>query len=270
MTTLDASIAAAEFVTVSQKIEGYRAAPFMHNQFTVSFFARSNLTGQFALAVGNSNDDRNFIKTWSPAVADTWERFTITVAVQDLTGTWAYTTGIGLNLRWTLVAGTDHDGTDNAWNSTNNFAVVGTENFLSSTSNYMEITGIQLDLGSQAKSFRGIPFEEDLHAAERYFQKSYNHDVDPAATSALGQVVFHGFGTNHLQHVALRTPMGTNPTVIAYNPTDGTTAEWEDVTAAGPEPVTVTNIGMNGFEVNMTSSVDTNEVNGHWTAENKL
>jgi hypothetical protein len=70
--TIDASIATGEFVTLSQKILGYNAAPFMHQQFTVSFFARSNLTGQYAMAVGNDGDDRNFIKTWNLASGDTW------------------------------------------------------------------------------------------------------------------------------------------------------------------------------------------------------
>jgi len=270
VTTIDASIAAAEFVTLSQKIEGLRAQLFMHKQHTVSFFVRSNLTGQFAFAEGNDGDDRNFIKTFSPAVADTWERISITVAGQDLTGTWDYLEGIGLNLRWALVGGSDHEATDNIWNSTADFVVSGQENFLSSTSNYFELTGVQIDLGAEALAYRGVMGEEDIHAAERYFQKSYDLDVAPAATSALGQVVFRAHGTNHLQHVAMRTPMRKPPTVVLYNPTDGTPAEWEDVGAAAGVAMTSANIGRKGFEANITTSVDLNEVNGHWTAQSKL
>lgn len=269
VTTIDASIATGEFVTLSQKIEGYRAAPFMHKQFTVSFFARSNLTGQFALAVGNSGDNRNFIKTFSPTTTNVWERFTITVAVQDQTGTWDYQNGIGLNLRWTLAAGTTHNGTDDTWNSTADFAVSGTENFLSSTSNFFELTGVQLDLGPVAKPYRGIPIEEDIHAAERYFQKSYNIDVNPTATSALGQVAVIQNGSTHKEHIVLRTPMGAAPTVVAHNPTNTNTAEWEDV-GVGGEAVTIVNSGMNGFTVAVTAGTDGLELNGHWTAEFKL
>ncbi len=269
VTTIDASIAAAEFVTLSQKIEGYRAALLMHNQFTVSFFVRSNLTGQFALAVGNSNRDRTFIKTFSPAVADVWERISIVVATQDLTGTWDYQTGIGLDLQWTLVAGTDFEGTDGVWNSTNDLAVTGQVNFLSSTSNYLELTGVQIDLGAEALAYRGIPIEQDTHAAERYFQKSYDIDVDPAATSALGQVAMIQNGTTHKEPIALRTTMREAPTVIAYNPTDGTTAQWEDV-GVGGEPVTIANSGMRGFTVFVTAGTTGLELNGHWTAESKL
>jgi hypothetical protein len=269
VTTIDASIGVAEFVTLSQKIEGYRAQPFIHNEFTVSFYVRSNLTGQFALAVGNSIDDRNYIQTFSPAVADTWERISVTVASQDLTGTWDYQTGIGLNLRWTLAAGTNHEGTNSVWNSTADFAVAGQVNFLSSTSNYIELTGVQMDLGPDAKAYRGVPIDKDLAAAERYFQKSYNIDVDPGATSALGQVACIQNSTTHKEFVHFRTPMRAAPTVVAYNPTDGTAAQWEDV-GVGGEAVTLVNSGMTGVTVAVTAGTDGLELNGHWTAESKL
>ncbi len=269
VTTIDASIATTEFVTLSQKIIGYNAAPFMHNQFTVSFFARSNLTGQYAMAVGNDGDDRNFIKTWNLASADVWERISIVVDSQNLSGSWDYLTGIGLNLRWTLAAGATHFATDNIWNSTADFAVTGMQNFLSSTSNYLELTGVQLDLGAVAKPYRGIPIEQDFDAANLFFQKSYDIGVFPGATSALGQVAFHAVTTSALTNVQLFTHMPAAPTIITYNPTDGATGEWE-IVGTGQGLTTVSGIGSHGFVVSVGSTVNNDVINGHWTAEFKL
>jgi hypothetical protein len=270
VTTPDASIATGEFVTLSQKIIGFNAAPFMHKQFTVSFFARSNSTGQRALAVGNDGDDRNFIKTWNVALANTWERISIVVPTQDLTGTWDYLVGIGLNLRWALMAGTDHDGTDDAWNSSNNFAVAGTQNFLSSTSNYLELTGIQLDLGPAAKAYRGIPIEQDFGAAELFFQTSYNLGVTPGTASSLGQVAFEATASTAVVSVQLLSSMPAPPAVVTYNPTDGVADEWENVSLTAPSATTVSNEGTHGFEVSCASTNNNNVIVGHWTAEFKL
>ena len=271
VTTIVASTAAWELVTLSQKIIGFNAAPFMHKQFTVSFFARSNSTGQRALAVGNDGDDRNFIKTWNVASANTWERISVVVDTQDLTGSWDYLIGIGLNLRWALMAGTNHDGTDDAWNSSNNFAVAGTQNFLSSTSNYLELTGVQLDLGPVAKAYRGIPIEQDFDAANLFFQKSYDIGVVPGVISALGQVAFHAVTTTALTNVQLFTHMPAAPTIVTYNPTDtDVTGEWENVTGGAGGATTVSDIGSHGFVVSVAGTSNNNVINGHWTAEFKL
>ena len=268
--TIDASIAVGDFVSLSQKIEGIRSIPWVHQEFTVSFFTRSSTVGQYGFAVGNSGDDRNYTTSFTVDVLDTWERKSITVPVQDETGTWDYLAGIGLNLRWTLMSGTDHDGTDVTWNSTADFTIAGTTNLMLLAANYFELTGVQIDLGPNALPFRGQDEAQDFQVASRYFQKSYDHGVDPAAISALGQVVFRAHGVNHLQHVQLPVKMPAIPVIVLYNPTDGLTGEWEDVGAAAAVATTTANIGMQGFEANITTSVDLNEVNGHWTAENKL
>ena len=272
VTTADASIAAGDFHVLSQAIEGYRALPYLHNQFTVSFYVRSSVTGTYCFSIRNAGGppDRTFLKTFTVDVADTWERKTIVVPTQDATGTWNYTTGTGMRMGISLMSGTTFEGTDDTWNTGNLLNVSGGSNFFSATSRTFDITAMQLDLGPRAKAYRGLPFAEDLQLCERYFQKSYDVNVAPGAVSALGQVVFRANGTTPLHHVALRTPMRVAPTVTEYNPTDGTAGQWEDVGGAAGASTTDANIGMNGFEIGLTVAGDNNEVNGHWTAEAKL
>lgn len=273
VTTADASIAAGDFHVFSQAIEGYRALPYLHNQYTISFYARSSITGTYCLSVRNVGappPDRTFLKTFTIDVADTWERKTIVVATQDATGTWNYGNGIGMRIGISLMSGTTFEGSDDTWQSGNLLNVTGGTNFFAATSRTFDFTGMQLDLGPRAYPYRGLSFADDLLAAQRYYRKSYNVDVDPAATSALGQLVFRAHGTNHLQHVAFNPPMRSAPTIVLLNPTDGTAAQWEDVGAGAGVAMTSANIGMNGFEANVTTSIDLNEVNGHYTAEAEL
>jgi len=62
--------------------------------------------------------------------------------------------------------------------------------------------------------------------------------------------------------------MRTNPTIALLNPTDGA-SDWEHA-GTGPLTVAAGDIGMNGFKVSVTTSVNDTEINGHWTAESKL
>jgi hypothetical protein len=169
------------------------------------------------------------------------------------------------------VAGTTHNGTDNVWNSTADFAVTGTQNFLSSTSNYLELTGVQLDLGAVAKPYRGIRIEQDFSAAELFFQTSYNLGVAPGTISALGQVAFEATASTAVVSVQLLATMPAAPTIVTYNPTaTDTTGEWENVSLGASSATTVSNEGTHGFEVSVASTNNNNVINGHWTAEFKL
>jgi hypothetical protein len=273
--TIDSTIVTGDVAFVEQKIEGYRALMYMHNQFTVSFYVRSNMTGApntFCFAIRNSDASLSFVKEFTIDVADTWERKTITVPTQGPSGTWNYKDGLGLDMSWCFMSGaTFGSATDGVWNGpTNNYVATANQvNWMATATNNFDLAGVQVDLGPNAQPLRVVPIERDLVSAERYFQKSYNLDVDPGAVSALGQVVFKANSTTPLHHVALRTPMRVAPTVTEYNPTDGTAGQWEDV-GVGGATTTESNVGMNGFEIALTVATDNNEVNGHWTVDATL
>jgi hypothetical protein len=270
--TADSTIVDAETVFVAQKIEGYRAQMYMHNQFTVSFYVRSNMTGApntFCFAVRNSDAGKSFVKEFTIDAADTWQRVTITVPTQDQTGNWNYVDGLGMELTWCLMSGvTFGAATDNVWNSSNSVATSNQVNWMATATNNFDLTGVQVDLGPNAQPLRVVPIERDLVSAERYYQKSYDLNVDPGATSALGQEAFIANGTSHVQPVRLRTPMRAAPTVALLNPTDGA-SNWERA-GTGPITVAAADEGMTGFKVDHTTSVDLTEMNGHWTADATL
>jgi len=263
--TNDASMDAADLLVMSQFIEGYRAVPYLHNEFTWSMYVRSSITGTFAMAFRSSTGDKSYVKTFTIDVADTWERKEITVATQDQTGTWDYKEGAGLVVSLTLVAGSTFEGTDAVWNSANNFTVTGQTNWMNVATTTFDITGCQMDLGPTAQPLRGVPFGDDLLAALRYYQKSYSLDDDPGATVTEGEESFRAIGTAHLFPIVFAIPMRIPPTMTAHNP-NNTGNDWFDETAMGDVSVTFNVTGDKRTIVGVTSSIDTNQYSGHWEA----
>jgi hypothetical protein len=222
--TIDASIAAGEVVFVEQKIEGYRAQMYMHNQFTVSFYVRSNITGTFCFSVRNSIADKSFVKEFTIDAANTWERKTITVPTQDQTGTWDYTNGLGLDMAWCLMSGTTFgSATDNTWNSANYVATVNQTNWMATATNDFDLTGVQVDLGPNAQPLRVVPIERDLVSAERYYQKSYDLTVNPATTTVVGAPRARSSSTQFDFPIVFRTRMRAVPSGTVYSTTGAQT-----------------------------------------------
>ena len=176
-TTADASPASSDFFTIVQKIE---AQNLQHLKFgtsnaeslTLSFWVKSNKTGTYVLMMYRPDSGRLLSKTYTIDSANTWEKKTITVA-GDTTGSINNDNGDGLNLYWHLADGSDRtSGTPNTdWGaySTSNEAAGQTVNLADSTSNYINITGVQLEVGSGASDFEFLPYDVQLQKCQRYY-----------------------------------------------------------------------------------------------------
>ena len=176
-TTADGTIAAGQYATCFQNIEGLKNRILQYGtsdakSIVVSFYAKSNLTGTFCYSVRNSAVDRSFIKEWSLASANTWERISFVIE-GDTTGTWLGTNGIGSRHMISLSQGsTFSGGTNNAWQVGNKTATNNQVNFLSSTDNELFITGWQVEIGSGAPTaFEHEDIGTTLAKCQRYFFK---------------------------------------------------------------------------------------------------
>ena len=177
VTTADTSIGAAQFYQFSQKIEGQNMAHLEWGtsnakSVTLSFWIRSNLTGTYNVYFLNNATDRYHPVNFTIDSANTWEKKIITVA-GDTTGTWLTTNGVGMFVLWNLALGSNNlTGTNATW-GTAGPGVSGTTqaNFLSSTSNELYLTGVQLEVGEQATEFEHRSYAEELRDCHRYFCK---------------------------------------------------------------------------------------------------
>ena len=80
---------------------------------------------------------------------------------------------MGLKIYWYLLSGSDQKSADSsqAWAShSNNGTAFGHEvNIASSTSNYWQLTGVQVERGSNATEFENRSFGEEFALCQRYF-----------------------------------------------------------------------------------------------------
>jgi hypothetical protein len=271
--TIDASIAAADFVLLSQFIEGYRALPYMHREFTVSFYVRSNITGTFTFSMRNNpSTNRSFLKTFTIDAANTWERKEITVPVQDRTGSWSYDENAGFLMGICLMAGTTFESTDNQWNSGNFLSVSGATNWMATATNNFDITGVQMDLGPNAHPLRGRGLQDELHLCERYFQKSYELGTFPGALTVTNSVAQVANGAASIYQLNFRQKMRVAPTTTYYSYTDGASGVWRNFTLGANLTANDNSLGDAGSSLSFTSAApsDLDQLIGHYTLDAEL
>jgi len=142
-TTIDASIAAGDYCAISQPIEGSNILDIAGGFAVIGFWVSSPVTGTHCVAFRNQGSgagtfaspyvpDRSYIKEYTIDTINTWEFKTFTIPIDDSSGTWDYSNGMGLCVTWTLAAGTTYQTTAETW---------ATGNFLA-TANQVNVVGI--------------------------------------------------------------------------------------------------------------------------------
>ena len=139
---------------------------------TVSFYVKSNKTGTYTLELQDQDNSRSNSQTYTISSSNTWERKIITFDA-DTTGAFDDDNALSLIIYWHLIAGTTYtSGTFNtSWATNTNANRVSSSNVNigDSTDNTWEITGIQMEVGSQATPFEHRSFGEELALCQRYF-----------------------------------------------------------------------------------------------------
>ena len=174
-TTADASPAAGDLIQITQRIEGQNVQHIKKGtaaaeQLTVSFWVKSNVTGTYIVELYDLDNTRSVSKSYTINASATWEKETITFPA-DTTGAFDNDNAGSLRLNFWLGGGTDYtSGTlATTWVSTTNTnRAVGQTNLASATSNYWQITGVQLEVGDTATPFEFKPYAQDLAECQRY------------------------------------------------------------------------------------------------------
>lgn len=170
VTTNDTTLAAGDHAGIIQRIEGYNARDLIGKTFTLSFWVRSSKTGIHCVAFRNGGADRSYVAEYTISAANTWEFKTITVSGGLITaGTWDWTTGIGLDVRWALAAGSGLQTTAGAWQTGSFIATANQVNCLDAVDNIFAITGVQLEVGEKATPFEHRPYGTELALCQRYY-----------------------------------------------------------------------------------------------------
>jgi len=176
-TTAEASPSAGDQLHLSHRIEGQdlqqlKKGTSNAEKVTLSFWVKSNKTGTYQVNIRDKDNTRMIAKTYAISSADTWEKKTLTFD-GDTTGVLDNDNANSLELEWFLGAGSNYTSgaVPTSWEaeSATDRAAGLNVNLGDSTDNEWYITGVQLELGSQATPFEHRSFGEELALCQRYY-----------------------------------------------------------------------------------------------------
>jgi hypothetical protein len=181
------TVGAAEQFKVYQSIEGYNMADLGWgaagaSAVTLSFWARSSLTGTFGGSLINNSNNRSYPFSYAISSANTWEYKTVTIA-GDTTGTWGTTNGTGVAVQFSMGTGSSKSGTAGAWAASNLVSVTGAVSVVGTSGATLYLAGVQLEKSSTATSFDYRPYGTELNLCQRYYQ-SFVYSTDSYPVSA--------------------------------------------------------------------------------------
>jgi hypothetical protein len=176
-TTANASLSSGSYIIYEQKIE---AQNLQHLKFgtasaeslTLSFWVKSNKTGTYTLDLYVEDGTSQLSYTYTIDSVNTWEKKTVTIQ-GNTSNSINNDNGEGFRINWWLGTGTDfNSGTFNtsSWQTrvSANRVSPSQVNLADSTSNYINITGVQLEVGSGASDFEFLPYDVQLARCQRY------------------------------------------------------------------------------------------------------
>jgi hypothetical protein len=141
---------------------------------TLSFWIKSNKTGNYYVALANFNTTQNRVVSFGYSIdsANTWEKKTITIPgdtsqgfdnsnVENFTLFWLFSAASGFT----------SGGVSNTWidYSATRFANSDLAGLGGSTSDEVYLTGVQLEAGTSASDFEFLPVDVTLNKCLRYY-----------------------------------------------------------------------------------------------------
>ena len=190
--------------------------------FTLSFYVKGSITGNYSVAFANGSDNRVYATTYNIASANTWERKTITLT-GDTSGTWATNNTEGMEIKWDLGSGSNFNvSSANQWLGEDKLKVSGTVNLVATNAATLEFTGVQLEVdhtgSGVATDFEHRSYSQELQLCKRYFYKwntegaSY-YMYSGAYTGTASSAFF-----DYTYSPAMRaTPSASTPTIANMN-----------------------------------------------------
>ena len=195
VTTADSSIGSSQSVQLMQHVEaqnlqGLKFGTSGAKNLTLSFWYKSNVTGVHTVCTDKPDSTRTTCPLeFTVSSSGTWEKHVLNAnansAVQGSSGAIANDNGTGFRVMWGLAYGSSYtSGTSGTWeqNGTGSFSTSNQQNIVGSADNYVEVTGVQLEIGQfDSNTIPDFPFEDvenNLRRCRRYYEMIVNKDVN--------------------------------------------------------------------------------------------
>ncbi len=215
VTTEDSNVSGNNYAILTTRMEGRNLQRIKKGTanalpVTVSFYIKSTVQGTYILELTDNDNSRSCSKSYTITGSNNWERKEITFPA-DTTGAFGNDNNLSMEINWWLGAGSTYaSGTlQDTWGTqVNANRAVGQVNAVSSTSNDIYLTGVQMEVGSFASDFEHRTASDDIMACQRYFQKS-SGGSDVFLFAGKGQ------GSSSCDvGIPLCTPMRGTPTMV--------------------------------------------------------
>ena len=248
----------SDYFFTSHYVEGYNIGGLGYGTsgaktITISFWVRSSKTGTYSLGMKNSVANRSRQNEYTISVADTWEKKTIVVP-GETTGSWPVDNTRGIAFDFCLAGQAAATSSVNTWLPNNSNMSSNQVNFFDNTNNNFYLTGVQVEVGSEATEFDNRSHGEELSLCERYFETSYLTGITPgSAPQGNGAVYANTHTTSSYPsagEVRWRTKKRATPAVVIYNSQTGTTnSVYGHDNGVNTAITAVNSISENGFGV---------------------
>ena len=219
-TTADASPASGDVFQLFYRIEGQNLQQLKKGtssaeKVTLSFFVKSNKTGNMQVNLRDANS-RIIGATYAISSANTWERKTITFD-GDTSGSIANDNTSELTIEFPVGSGSNYTSgaVPTAWEASSDAdRNAGSNiNIADNTANEWYLTGLQLEVGSQATPFEHRSFGEELALCRRYYFQKINGNSQPVG---IGTYISSG---QIRTYIDFPVEMRANPTVVTSSGT---------------------------------------------------
>lgn len=269
VTTADASVAAGDVLYIRQRIEGFRVSDLLFGTasartITIQFGVKAP-AGTYSVVVANSANNRSYVAEYviSGGEANTDVVKSVTIP-GDTAGTWLTGNGIGLNVRWGLMAGTTFQQAAGSWSTGNPFGSPSQFNLMGTVSNVFELFDVGLYVGSVAPAFQVPDYCTQLALCMRYWESTYSPGTVP------GTATIDGAEHLALNHTANFSTGGTGkgfswkvskraaPTITPYSPNTGASGQGHDFVAGVDKVPAIVNVGLNGFRWQQAANANNN------------
>jgi len=268
-TTVDTSIAAGEFILLSQRFEGQNLQRIGKGvvgakQVTVSFYVKASASFTFGLELYDNDNSRQITKLFDTTTD--WVRHEITFPADVDNGSSPFDddNGNSLNLQFWLHAGsTFTGGTLNtaSWaNDSSANRAPGVDSFFSNTANNFFLTGVQMEVGPVATELEQEDVSLTLQKCQRYFCKI-------AGTSG---AAYQRFGRGHITTTQNANVTAFLPQNLRIFPAVGSTGTASNYTVHHGSGVTVLSAvpSLDGGSDDFANNFTTNAVNFLLTTAN--
>jgi hypothetical protein len=254
VTTANTSIQTTDRKYFLYRAEGQDLAPAGFGQagtryMTLSFWHKHTKTGINSLAINNGARNRSYPMEYTQSTSNTWEKAELTFPV-DTTGTWPTDNTVGMWIFFGAAFGSNYAGTVNQWGSSQKYGTANQVNNYDSTSNSMQFTGVQLEVGSVATSFEHRSYGEELALCQRYFWRTTGSD-------------YNGVGAGYVRTSSAVRFYIPNPVEMRANGTMSKSGALRCASGASTIDMTTLNAAWTGIRGNMCEFAQSGLTTGH-------